>query len=333
MRPNLSQRFSYVVVPRGAATVLFMPPAVGPERVSDDDLGRALFIRHFERCLLDLVSKGQVHGTTHTCLGQEYIPVALQPLLAPALVFSNHRGHGHYLAQFDDDDDAAGLLAELTGREGAVCGGRGGSQHLYREGFCSTGVQGENVPLALGAAWHCQRRGDGQVAVAYVGDGTWGQGVVYETLNIAQLLRAPLVVVVENNGIAQSTPTSRTTAGTIEARAAAFGVRYQQVEHSCTARIRREVEDAVERTRGGEGPLVLEFRTVRLGPHSKGDDTRSADELARLQGLDWAVAYRSRHPEQFDAVDRVQEGRLRELVDAVLSRPTLVVDALTGAHR
>lgn len=288
------------------------------ERVSDEDLGRALFIRHFERTLLELVDQGHVHGTTHTCLGQEYIPVALQPLLAPAFVFSNHRGHGHYLAQFDD---GAGLLAELTGREGAVCHGQGGSQHLYRPGFCSTGVQGENVALALGSAWHSWCHRDGSVAVAYVGDGTWGEGVVYETLNLAQLLAAPLVVVVENNGIAQSTPTSRTTAGTIAARAAAFDVRFHRIEHSCIAAIRREVAEAIERTRNGEGPLVIEFRTARLGPHSKGDDTRASDELARLRNLDWARQYRAQHADQFDRVDGEQRVRVRELAESVLRRP------------
>lgn len=304
-----------------------------PERVSDEDLGRALFIRHFERTLLELVAQGHVHGTTHTCLGQEYIPVALQPLLTPAFVFSNHRGHGHYLAQFDD---GAGLLAELTGREGAVCGAQGGSQHLYRPGFCSTGVQGENVALALGAAWHSWRHRNGSVAVAYIGDGSWGQGVVYETLNLAQLLSAPLVVVVENNGIAQSTPTSRTTAGTIASRAAAFDVRFHRIEHTCIATIRREVNEAVERTRSGGGPLVIEFRTVRLGPHSKGDDTRGADELARVQAQDWARLYQARHRDQFDRVDSAQRERVRELAETVLRRPMAAAqDTLTfsGASR
>ncbi|UWZ40379.1 thiamine pyrophosphate-dependent dehydrogenase E1 component subunit alpha [Dactylosporangium roseum] len=286
--------------------------------MSDEDLGLALFIRHFERTLLRLVAEGHVRGTTHTCLGQEYIPVALAPLIAPAFVFSNHRGHGHYLAQFGDGE---GLLAEITGRDGAVCGGRGGSQHIYRPGFCSTGVQGENVPVALGAAVHSQRRRDGRVAVVYTGDGTWGQGVVYEALNIAQLLRAPLVVVVENNGIAQSTPTGRAMSGTIAARAAAFGVRFHRVDHACIATIRRELREPVERTRAGDGPLVVEFRTWRLGPHSKGDDTRPPAEVARVQRHDWTLAYRASHPEQFDRVDDTQRRRVDELAEAVLQRP------------
>ena len=100
-----------------------------------------LLIRHFEWTVLELFGAGLIAGTTHTCLGQEYVPVALNPLLREAdMVFSNHRGHGHYLARYPDP---TGLLAEIMGREGAVCGGSGGSQHLFRPGFLSTGVQGE----------------------------------------------------------------------------------------------------------------------------------------------------------------------------------------------
>ena len=114
------------------------------------DLSSLLMIRHFEQAVLDLFARGLLNGTTHTCLGQEYVPVALGPLLAPDdFVFSNHRGHGHYLARFDDP---AGLLAEMTGREGAVCSGVGGSQHIFRGTYLSTGVQGESLPVAVGTA-------------------------------------------------------------------------------------------------------------------------------------------------------------------------------------
>src|SRR5262245_23441284 len=104
-------------------------------RLSDDDLELALLIRRFEERLLSLFAAGELSGTTHTCLGQEYIPVALAPLLTEDFVFSHHRGHGHYLAHCADPE---GLLAELMGREGGVCGGVGGSQHLRRERFLST---------------------------------------------------------------------------------------------------------------------------------------------------------------------------------------------------
>nr|WP_062340698.1 thiamine pyrophosphate-dependent dehydrogenase E1 component subunit alpha [Herbidospora sakaeratensis] len=234
------------------------------------DLDRLLLIRHFERALLDLFAKGELNGTTHTCLGQEIVPVAVAPLLGPRdHVFSNHRGHGHYLARFDDP---AGLLAEIMGREGAVCDGVGGSQHILREGYLSTGVQGESLPVAAGAALHL--RGSGALACAYIGDGTWGEGAVYEALNLAALWSLPLLVVVEHNGIAQTTPTAMAMSGNIGMRCAAFGVRHVALPAGDIASIRAVLTPLVASVRDGS-PLVVEFSVNRLGPHSKGDDTRS----------------------------------------------------------
>lgn len=255
-----------------------------------------LLIRAFETALLDLFSKGKLNGTTHTCLGQEYIPVALRVFLTDRdFVFSNHRGHGHYLARFEDP---AGLLAEIMGREGAVCRGVGGSQHIYREGYLSTGVQGESLPVASGVALHLKRRGDGGLALAFIGDGTWGEGNAYESLNIARLWRLPLVVVTENNRIAQTTPVERQMAGTIEGRAHAFGVDHLKISTRDVREIRDILEPFIERVRSEHLPLVVEFDTDRLGPHSKGDDTRSAREMERARARDWYTLYAAAFPEQ-----------------------------------
>lgn len=278
-----------------------------------------LMIRHFEQALLDLYGQGQLSGTVHTCLGQEYVPVSLAPLLTDDFVFSNHRGHGHYLALHNDP---TGLLAEILGREGGVCGGVGGSQHIYRAGeFLSTGVQGESLPVAVGVALHLRRAQPGQLAVTFIGDGTFGEGGVYEALNMANLWRVPLLVVVEHNGIAQSTPTTAAMAGTIAGRAQAFGAAHIRVTGNDVAAIRAAVGDPISRTRHDGVPLILEFDTVRLGPHSKGDDTRGPDELRRLREHDWASRYAQRHPEQFRRVDRAQQDRIAEVVADVLRRP------------
>lgn len=187
------------------------------EPISDADLGLLLLIRHLELALLRLFAAGQVGGTVHTCLGQEHVPVALAALVAGGMVFSNHRGHGHYLAHTGDPQ---GLLAEILGREGAPCHGVGGSQHLRSGGFRSTGVQGQNLPVAVGAALHAARNSADGLATVYIGDGTFGEGAVYEALNLAALWQVPLLVVAENNGIAQSTPVERAMAGTIAGRLA-----------------------------------------------------------------------------------------------------------------
>jgi pyruvate dehydrogenase E1 component alpha subunit len=242
----------------------------------------------------------------------------MRPFLADAFVFSNHRGHGHYLAKFDDP---AGLLAEITGRAGAVCGGVGGSQHVYRDGFCSTGVQGESLPVALGVAMHRRTSGRHGLVAAYIGDGTWGQGVVYETLNLAALWRAPLLVLVENNGIAQTTPIERHLSGTIAGRAAAFGVRYVPIDTSHIPEIRDRLAEPVAATLRGEGPLVVEFTTARLGPHSKGDDTRPPEVVRRLAERDWCAQYAARCPAEFEAADARARDRIEAVARDVLARP------------
>jgi TPP-dependent pyruvate/acetoin dehydrogenase alpha subunit len=284
--------------------------------IADGDLALLLLIRRFEEKLLDLFGQGLLSGTTHTCLGQEYIPVALRSLLhTDDYVFSNHRGHGHYLARFADP---AGLLAEIMGREGAVCGGVGGSQHLLRDRFLSTGVQGESLPVAAGVALHLKRREPGLLACVHIGDGTWGEGAVYEALNMAGLWDLPLLIVVEHNGIAQSTPTASQMAGTIAGRAAAFGVDHYRTESTDVEEIRSELTKLVDRVRGESRPLVVEFATHRLGPHSKGDDTRDESELRRAREHDWYPRYRAACPDQVDRLD----AEATELVERVAREVT-----------
>lgn len=288
--------------------------AVGP---SDDDLTQLLTIRAFERKLLDLFERGMLNGTTHTCLGQEYVPVALEPLLRPAdHVFSNHRGHGHYLARHRDPE---GLLAEIMGRRGAVCGGVGGSQHIRRDRYLSTGVQGESLPVACGVALHLKRAEPGALACVYIGDGTFGEGGVYEALNLAALWQLPLLVVVENNGIAQSTPTARNMAGTIAGRAAAFGVAHLRTDSVDLDAIRTLLAPAVAAVRQGR-PLVAEFATHRLGPHSKGDDTRSAEEIAAAHAADWYPRYAAADPERFARLDTAARARIDAVAADVTGR-------------
>lgn len=285
---------------------------------SDADLETLLLIRHFELTLLDLFARGEVGGTTHTCLGQEIIPVALAPLLDGDHVFSNHRGHGHYLAHCEDPE---GLLAEIIGREGAVCAGVGGSQHLHRERYLSTGVQGQTLPIAVGVGLHLVGRGEDRVVVVYVGDGTWGEGAVYEALNMAGLWRVPLLLVVEDNGIAQSTPTRRQMAGTVAERARAFGIPFRSSSTLWVDELRAEIAPVLDRVRRERTPAVFQVETVRLGPHSKGDDQRGAEELERARERDWYVRYERRFGERFTTIDRRQKERVSAIVTDVLARP------------
>lgn len=278
-----------------------------------------LTIRHFEELLLSLFQTGKLGGTTHTCLGQEYIPVALMPLLGEEdWIFSNHRGHGHYLARFDDPE---GLLAEIMGREGAVCRGVGGSQHIKRDRYLSTGIQGESLPVAVGVALQLKREGKGGLAVPFIGDGTWGQGAVYEALNMAALWQLPLVVVVENNGIAQTTPRACHTAGSIEDRARAFGIAYHRcVGHDVPA-LQAEFAPLLSHVRKIHSPLVLEFETTRLGSHSKGDDTRDPSDVEKLRQASWHAQYQSAFPELFARADERARKRIASVLAKVEAAP------------
>lgn len=296
----------------------------GLSELADEDLKLALLIRNFEQKVLDFFAQGQINGTTHTCLGQEYIPVALRSLLnLEDFIFSNHRGHGHYLARYGD---VHGLLAEIMGRAGAVCSGVGGSQHILRERYLSTGVQGESLPVAAGMALALKGSSPGNLACAYVGDGTWGEGAVYEALNMAQLWRLPLVVVVENNGIAQSTATEVQMAGTIEGRCHGFGIRYEQVDVMDINDIRYQLKPAFLSVRKFVHPLVIEFRTFRLGPHSKGDDTRPEEAIAEARRYDWCHRYAIEFPTQFSRCDDEMRTRIDHIAEEVAALPVVSLE-------
>jgi pyruvate dehydrogenase E1 component alpha subunit len=278
-----------------------------------------LRIREFETALLDLFSSGELNGTTHTCLGQEHVPVAVMPLLEDDdFVFSNHRGHGHYLARFADYE---GLLAEIMGRETGVCRGVGGSQHIRRGRYFSTGVQGESVPIAAGCAWQMKRDGGDTLSLAFIGDGTWGQGAVYEALNMAALWKLPIVIVVENNSIAQSTPTEDNLAGTIKDRVQAVGIDFLRLETVDVIELRTAVSTALDRVRKDRLPLVIEICVGRLGPHSKGDDSRSEAELALLKDTGWEAHYRGVNPQLFDDIANHSHSFIANLVERVKQDP------------
>ena len=185
-------------------------------------------IRIFEEMVLDNFHRGIFFGTTHTYLGQEAIAVGvLSSIQEIDIIFSNHRCHGHFLAY---GGDPKALFAELLGRSTGVCGGRGGSQHLHWKNFYSNGIQGGIVPIATGMALAEKYKQSGAVTIAFLGDGTLGEGIIYEALNMASLWKAPILYVLENNHIAQTTPIDKAMAGDIDTRFKAFGIPTHQLE-------------------------------------------------------------------------------------------------------
>ncbi|MQC26455.1 MAG: thiamine pyrophosphate-dependent dehydrogenase E1 component subunit alpha [Chloroflexi bacterium] len=247
-----------------------------------EDLYREMSrIRHFEETVLDAFPSGVFYGTTHTYLGQEANAVAvLSQRAAGDIVFSNHRCHGHFIAY---GGDMRALFAELMGKPTGVCGGKGGSQHLHWKDFYSNGVLGSTAPVATGAALAEKAKGSGAATVIFLGDGALGQGVLYESLNMAALWGAPILFVLEDNAIAQTTPRELALAGDIQARFEAFGIQSTALNSSDVEEIGSAAEPLLGAVRAGEGPRALVVQTVRFGPHSKGDDTRDAHKMAKLR--------------------------------------------------
>jgi len=238
-------------------------------------------IRRFEETILENFSKGIFFGTTHTYLGQEANAVGiLTHIQAHDVVFSNHRCHGHFIAY---GGSMRALFAELMGKPTGVCGGRGGSQHLHWRNFYSNGIQGGIVPIAAGMALAEKQKNSGAAVVVFLGDGTLGQGVVYEALNLASLWAAPILFVVENNRIAQTTPIETALAGSIAARFAAFDIPTRQLDTSDVLDILPLASQLLAEVRQQAAPRALILHTCRFGPHSKGDDTRSPAFVDQLR--------------------------------------------------
>jgi len=261
-------------------------PIIGT--AADELYAFAHLIRSSELLVLDQFSRGLVSGTTHTCLGQELCAIAVVRALTHPddALLSNHRNHGHFLAY---SGEFVGLVAEVMGREGGACGGRGGSQHLVWRHFHSNGVQGGMTGIAAGLALARKRRGSGAIVTAMIGDGTLGEGLLYEALNLSSVWAAPLLVVVENNAIAQTTEPLHNLGGNIEARGAAFGLQTWHLEDTDRDFVQK-VASVVQRVRDSQRPGFLVIDTKRLGPHSKGDDLRDAAEMSSIRARDPLLA-------------------------------------------
>jgi TPP-dependent pyruvate/acetoin dehydrogenase alpha subunit len=243
-----------------------------------------LLIRRFEERLLAEFSTGKLVGTTHAYIGQEADAAAIFSVTDPDdVVFSNHRCHGHFLAY---GGEPYRLAAELMGKITGLVGGRGGSQHIQWRNFYSNGVQGGIVPVATGMALAEKEKKTGKITLAFIGDGTLGEGALYESLNIAALWTLPLLIVVENNGYAQTTPIKKGVAGSISARFTAFGLHVWERDTTDVLDIQSAAREAVQHVRSGAGPACLLLHTYRFSAHSKGDDPRSPEELARIRQFD-----------------------------------------------
>jgi 2-oxoisovalerate dehydrogenase E1 component len=239
-------------------------------------------IRLVENSLLELFAQGKLTGTVHTCVGQELIPVVLSKYWDSEkdFVVSNHRGHGHFLAF---TGDVRGLVSEVLGKVEGVSGGYGGSQHLVAKRFLANGIQGGMTPVAVGLASELRRLGG--VAFCFIGDGTLGEGVFYEALNLAAKWECPVLFVLEDNGISQSTDQRQVLSGSVEGRALAFDLGFFSTNTWDIRALSSVSAEACEYVRLGR-PALLHIKTARLNSHSKGDDNRDGVLVENLRADD-----------------------------------------------
>ncbi|NQT30400.1 MAG: pyruvate dehydrogenase [Candidatus Saganbacteria bacterium] len=244
----------------------------------------ALLIRRVEEKLLQLFSEGRLSGTIHSCVGQEFSAIAFAGQLQKGdFVFSNHRCHGHYISFLKDHE---GLIAEILGKKTGVCSGIGGSQHLCGNNFYSNGIQGGIVPVAAGMALAKKLCNSNSIGVVFIGDGTLGQGVVYETMNIISKWDIPLLIICENNYYAQSTKSETNLAGDIIKRAEAFGIRTLRSETFSPQDLVKKAKESIDMVRKEKKPVFHLVETYRLYPHSKGDDHRDPAEIETFRNRD-----------------------------------------------
>jgi len=236
----------------------------------------AICIRLTEEKLLELFAQGKMNGTVHTCVGQEFSALAVAGQLNKGdIVTSNHRCHGHFIAK---TGDWRGLLDELMGVRSGVCFGVGSSQHLYAKGFLSNGPQGALLPVASGIAWNAKLCGEKNIVVSYIGEGTLGEGALYETLNLDALLSVPHLIVCENNLYSQSTFQVDAVSGQIAKRPEAFGIRVFEADTWNFENLFDVARNAINYVRSGF-PAFFLIKTYRLNAHSKGDDNRNIEEV------------------------------------------------------
>jgi pyruvate dehydrogenase E1 component alpha subunit len=270
-----------------------------------------LLIRRFEERAGQLYGMGLIGGFCHLYIGQEAIAVGMQAVKQPGdQVITGYRDHGHMIAA---GMDPKSVMAELTGRAAGASRGKGGSMHMFNTeaGFYGGhGIVGAQVSLGTGLALANSYRGDGAVAFVYFGDGAANQGQVYESFNMAELWRLPVVYVIENNQYAMGTSIERSSSEThLYRRGVSFNIPGEEVDGMDVVAVRDAGLRAAEHARSGKGPFILEMKTYRYRGHSMSDPGK----------------YRTR--EEIDAVRKTRDP-IDHLQEALLSAKLADDDAL-----
>lgn len=308
-----------------------------------------VLIRRFEERAGQLYGMGQIGGFCHLYIGQEAVVVGLQAELVPGdSVITGYRDHGHMLAC---GISARAVMAELTGRAAGISRGKGGSMHMFsvEHGFFGGhGIVAAQVPLGAGLAFAHKYKGDGHIAATYFGDGAANQGQVYETFNMAELWKLPVIFVIENNQYAMGTSVNRASAeDQLYRRGESFRVPGWQVDGMDVLAVRGAAKAAVDWVRGGKGPLLLEMKTYRYRGHSMSDPAkyRSREEVQAMreksdpiEGLKKLIIDGGHADEAaLKAIDRAVRDEVADAADFALEAPEppladLHTDVLLGQY-
>ena len=246
-----------------------------------------LLIRRFEEKAGQLYGLGLIGGFCHLYIGQEAVAVGLQSALSDKdSVITGYRDHGHMLLCGIAPKD---VMAELTGRAAGISKGKGGSMHMFsveHKFYGGHGIVGAQVSLGTGLAFAHKYRGDGGISLAYFGDGAANQGQVYESFNMAELWKLPIIYVIENNQYAMGTSVNRASAeDQLYRRGESFRIPGLQVDGMDVLACRGAAEAAIAWVRAGKGPIILEMKTYRYRGHSMSDPAkyRSREEVQAVR--------------------------------------------------
>jgi pyruvate dehydrogenase E1 component alpha subunit len=249
--------------------------------------GDMLLIRRFEEKAGQLYGMGLVGGFCHLYIGQEAVVVGMQGSLGPEdQVVTAYRDHGHMLAC---GMDPKGVMAELTGRRTGYSKGKGGSMHMFsreKRFYGGHGIVGAQVPIGTGIAFANSYRGSKSVCLTYFGDGAANQGQVYESFNMAELWKLPVVYVIENNQYAMGTSVERSSAEShFYKRGTSFNIPGEEVDGMDVEAVVAAGRKAIEWCRAGKGPIILEMKTYRYRGHSMSDPAkyRTRDEVQAVR--------------------------------------------------
>ena len=246
-----------------------------------------LLIRRFEEKAGQLYGMGHIGGFCHLYIGQEAVVIGMQMALQEGdQVITAYRDHGHTLAV---GMDAKSVMAELTGRRHGCSRGKGGSMHMFspEKGFYGGhGIVGAGVPLGAGIAFANKYRGNDRVCLSYFGDGAANQGQVYETFNMAELWKLPVVFIIENNKYAMGTSIERSSSTTnLSQRGLSFDIPGEHVDGMDVEAVRVAGARAIAHARAGNGPTILEMMTYRYRGHSMSDPAkyRTREEVQQMR--------------------------------------------------